>query len=774
MIGVVKDDGVGLDVTKDIGIDMEFNNTVFPADGAKIPGSFSMPLIVPGTKHNYKSLQYMHCLDIGGKQYDYENVSVLFKQNKILGGKLVFTKISSLRYEGTLIVNGFPLDVFSKSLKDIDYGPDVSLGADNIEMQGFIGVSHYHDNYGDAKLLDISLANGPDERALMFQFPAHSNPAFYAEPDSTDSPNPQYSGFVNFFEYHINTTPVNQLGPEGEGPNFNKHVVVPWLYLSFIVEQIFKSVGYTLRGSFFNDFALKKILMYNNYALDRRFGDDYGYVHASVAPAAEIPIELNDEPTTYYRIPFFEDATDDDSDVTGCWNNIGNAYVPPIADNYKIIVDLKISLTGGVAGHPFVMDITIYNDTTELHTDRIILDTDNFGSPWEYLYVKDVDCYISPLTGTEFFHADIRISSLITPLTGTHIWVEGSMVVRPEYAPVWNQWEQTVHLVNHVPDMQVDEFISELCSIFNLRIVPDVVNKTVTLEFAELVFGRRLLSDSGNEEYFSNYIDLTAKADVVYDAEPPRFKRRKFQFNWDKEPLAENNFKPIPPGATVHQYNRYSQISIIPIGSYNVGDFIFVRSDNRYYKVNLDLTTGLKKIEPYTDAHYPYTKGVGETVEHSVSITPVLMGHFIPGFDFLMPRFNERGTSTAFEDTGINDFGAKLAFWHGIEHFSGLVDNTLCTSIGRTCKFGTPFTAYGLLWGEERSLNVAYWNVWEDFEQDTELVYRNIKFDINDIADFNFSKMWRIDQVDYIGKRVRAPIRGEGVGLCDCEMYRVI
>ncbi len=779
MISIQKDDGEMLDVAKGISVDMEFNNPCFPADGATIPGSFSMPITLPGTKHNHKALKYLHRLDISGKTYDYDNVSILFRHTKKLEGKLVFSKLSQLRYEGNLVVNGFPLDVFGKSLKDVNYGNDVIIG-DIYNSTGIIDSvreTHQSKSYGEAKLSDITLYSIGDERPLMFQFPMHSNPAFYADADSTDSPNPQYCGFVNLYDNGPGTTPINQLGPEGEGPNYNKHVLVPWLYVSFVLERIFASIGYTLNGSFFTDYALKKLLLYNNYALDKTFGEGYAYVHASTAGPVQIPVENNVFITDpFLRIPFFNNTENEDTDVNNRWSNIGNIYNPPLADDYQIILDIIFTQDGLIGTANWMVEVSIDNGTTVLFSELLVIAPADLPT---YQYIKDITCYLPAVTPGDYFHANIRVANIDLPVAD--FYVQGSFIVRPTYAPVWNQFNGRVKLVNHVPDMKVDDFINNLCKMFNLRIVPDVNNKAVTLEFAELIFGRRVNSQTGAATYHNNIKDYTAKAQVIYDAEPPRLKRRLFQFDWTNEPLADGNFKKLPDGATLFIYGSMpNYIGVLPV-THAVGDFIYLENENRYYTISIDETTGIKSLQHYSDGHYPFTYGTGETLEHTIGITPVLMGHFT-NYNILLPRFNERGSSTEFDDTGVNDFGAKIGFWDGLRHYGGSTFFPLCSSVGKgPIGVGSQYIGYSLCFGEipysivpRNSLNATYWQMWEEFEQNTELVYRNILFDINDVADFNFAKMWRIDQVDYIAKRVKAPFTDTGLQLCETELYRVM
>jgi hypothetical protein len=778
MISVVNGNGDKLDVAKDIQVDMEFNNPCFPADGATIPGSFSMPIVLPGTKHNHKSLQYLHRLDVSGKVYDYDNVSVLFRNNKILQGKLVFSKLSQLRYEGNLVVNGFPLDIFGKSLREINYGNDVNIGAGNpLQVVGTVAATHDYKYYGATRVMDITPYNGTDQRPLMFQFPMHSNPSFYADEGSTDSPNPQYCGFVNLYDNGPATTPINMLGPEGEGPNYNKHVLVPWLYVSFILERIFASIGYTLNGSFINDYALKKLLLYNNYALDKTYGDGYAYVHASTAGPVQFPIENNVIPTDpFSRIPFFRDYLDEDTDVNNRWSNIGHIYTPSIEDDYQIILDIQFLLDGPVTTANWFIEINIMNGTTVLFNELLVLAP---GDVHQYEYLKDLTCYLAAVTPGDYFFAEIRVSNTDLPIAD--FYVEGSFIVKPTYAPVWNQYNPTIKLVNHVPDMKVDDFISNLCKLWNLRIVPDVANKSVSLEFAELIFGLRVNSVNGAKSYFSNVKDYTAKAQAIYDAEPPRLKRRLFQFDWSNEPLADGNFKKLPDGSTLFKYGSYAVYIGVPMIVHNIGDFVYIENQNRYYTVALDESTSQKILVHYSDGHFPFTLGTGETIEHTVSITPVLMGDFT-NYGILLPRFNERGSSTEFDDTGINEFGAKLAFWDGLRHYGAGIFFPLCTSIGKgPTGVGSLFTGYSICFGDIpysvvpiNSINSTYWSMWEDFEQNTELVYRNILFDINDVADFNFAKMWRIDHIDYIAKRVKAPFTDDGILMSECELYRVM
>lgn len=93
-----------------------------------------------------------------------------------------------------------------------------------------------------------SLAANPDPLTAKFCFPKIDNTAFYG----TNGGSIGYSGFVNNYSGGAYTA-----GPK-----------VPMFFLRYVLKRIGEICGMTIKGSFFDDVRLQRLILYNTFSLD--------------------------------------------------------------------------------------------------------------------------------------------------------------------------------------------------------------------------------------------------------------------------------------------------------------------------------------------------------------------------------------------------------------------------------------------------------------------------------------------------------------------------
>jgi hypothetical protein len=96
---------------------------------------------------------------------------------------------------------------------------------------------------------------GPGDK---YAFPMVRNTHFYGDP-SSETANKQYVGYVNYYDGgYKHNSPGQPL----------KYTLCPMLFLSFALEKIFASFGYTVEGDFLQHPAVVRMLIYSLQSLD--------------------------------------------------------------------------------------------------------------------------------------------------------------------------------------------------------------------------------------------------------------------------------------------------------------------------------------------------------------------------------------------------------------------------------------------------------------------------------------------------------------------------
>jgi hypothetical protein len=110
-------------------------------------------------------------------------------------------------------------------------------------------------NCGDIrdKMLDAAQSSYPTYNYTFFPV---KNPDFYSDKNAT------YNGYINYY------SGGKFVGNSLDGAGFFAYNICPFLYLQFVLKAAFNASGLNIAGNILSDADFKKIVIYNNYALD--------------------------------------------------------------------------------------------------------------------------------------------------------------------------------------------------------------------------------------------------------------------------------------------------------------------------------------------------------------------------------------------------------------------------------------------------------------------------------------------------------------------------
>jgi hypothetical protein len=240
----IRINGQSLDLYPDTALTFEQNNPVFQQEvGAE---GYSYPIDIPASDRNRIIFGFIDDLQSTTDFQDYP--SELIADNAPKKGVFSILKASQSRFTGSLYLGLFDKKVLDKSLKDLNLG-------------GIRTIADMVTHANSLKTKDV------DEADYVF-FPI-LNTKFYNEGNAD---RPDFIGTINnyqsgsFVNWSIETNTDDPMSPFDYILNTN--CLVPFPYLIYVLRQIASELGKTLTGSFCYHAEMKKLTIYNTYALD--------------------------------------------------------------------------------------------------------------------------------------------------------------------------------------------------------------------------------------------------------------------------------------------------------------------------------------------------------------------------------------------------------------------------------------------------------------------------------------------------------------------------
>lgn len=464
------------------------------------------------------------------------------------------------------------------------------------------------------------------------QFQCIYNPSFYGDANESFSGvmNDYADGFIDDIPNHTN--------------------IVPQLYLLYIIVKLFESQAYAANGNVLDDTYLQKATLYNNFAIDK-VESVYFYAEA-----------YDDIVLSTYEILWDTNIVDPQSNYTASTGN----YRATSAGTYKIDLNITSHLYDDGGDLSFIAflvieilydDVVIRQHVQVAHTPedpvRVILTHNHTVT----------SATINRDFSVRIFYTDDETTPYVSFVD------EGNITIVNEDVTELNAFGDTINYKNHVPNMDVKNFLKEFYNAFKILPFFDHRKKTV-----ELVFLRDLLESTKQKDLSEGLVKNTLK---VY-ANTYEGLTFKFDFQGPDNNL-DNNF--IEPETLTGTIAKFAQLPVRP----TLGDIYFITNLNAYYKYSYtepeeETDPGIYSWLPWGDKHPEVIYDDGKK-PITTALAPMLMRcHKHPTTYNLrnMPSVDATGTSEAF---GVeNDFPLRVMFYTGLSQLGNLTEYPLAST----------------------------------------------------------------------------------------------
>lgn len=612
MIELISSNNVALVLDPKTKIRVEWNSAIFNEDS--IQGDIVYWFDIPMYPTNVKELGHANIPGMSNK------VRVLDFTLKLLGsismtGKLIVSTVTD-KFRCSFTTNN--LQAYKeKLLNTISFGSSISLGSTQQDV-----IDH-----ADGKKTQTYPSTN-------YVFPVIKNEELYGDD------NPAYVGYMNHYDFENSEYYQNYLDApdeDEEAPDgiINKYPLVPQFFLQFVLDKLFTAIGYDHFGDFITGTNYQQLLLFNAFCLDDNL-DNYWieFSGGSKVSGYEVLLEFSNRS--------YGSAMSGSSHYQMTLQHVGwhqfKFKMWCHADSVTHDLISNLSCDGEGTGKGFSNVVTIPHE--ECLNDEIV----------ENIHTVYVD-------------ADMIGLKVTFGINNTAYWdvvdAEASMVNISQTN--LNRYAKTLYPENHIPAVQINEFLNGLRKFWQMAIIMDSQNAQ-----AEFLFLKDLFDTKS--------VDFTDKIAKGQELESINDKTITVDFDWDKD----DNF------LDTNQYNDqgdFDQYLDLPT-SRDIADIATMNPANAIYKVfYIDFQNIWKR---FTDIDQKCTYGDGdETDEIEINIHPTFMTGYIHSetrgesqFLFAIPMVNKQGKSKMFNSENDEDPVLKLMDWQAMGDFEKLDENT--------------------------------------------------------------------------------------------------
>jgi len=550
-----------------------------------------------------------------------------------------------------------------------------SSNAKTIQLEMYIGSGLFYDlienknlpEFFDVDLSYLSIVKHAEAQillaypAVIHNFPSIYNPKFY------DDKNENFGGIIN----HFVTVTFYDL------KNSN-NTLIPQLYLLYIIKRIFEYLEYSVSGAVLEDAMLKKAMIYNNYALDEI--ETKYFVRAT--QTAQEEIQASGE-----IIPIDDDSTGDNEDADSCWNTTTYKYTTKEEEIHNCKLNIK------AYHYDYDTDQTV---TFVPYVDGV---AQNSLAVHYYVAAADFKTWITrepefsiPISAVQA-SSNVLIHFVVEfyDTTGQTVGVikEGLLTINQVTASNVNRFKNSINYKNHVPDIDINEFLNEFYITAQILPVFDHKQRKV-----ELIFLDDLIKSNKQETFDDGLVKDTLK---VYKND---YAGLKFNFDFQgPDDLLTDNFIDVTEDIITGTVETYNLLPACPVNS-----IYFVTSLNCYYKYVYDEETETSDWVAYSDNYLPYILDDGEK-PIKTKLAPMLM-RCIKDFTNVsrnLPSISAPGTSLIYDLQ--NDFPLRIMFYYGIDLSETLYSYPLASTT-KLSTLGDTILTINWQWDE---ITVRYW-----------------------------------------------------------------
>ncbi len=229
----LKIDNKFVDLPNDFSITMNLKSPIFGEIG-----SYSYPFLIPTTPRNAIIFNFGHRVESTTNPYLERQGEFFWNGLSLFSGTVKLKVLNSKTYEGTIFEGEGDFYYLRKtlSLQDVDFG--------HLYFSWEVFRRDYINGCANTTFPDRNIA-----------FPRILDETYFEEGPITD----QEFRYFNYYENGLVCKPYNPQFPIDEG------VIVPMLYLRFVLTKIFEYLNYSFVDSFFsNDVSFNSLVLYNS------------------------------------------------------------------------------------------------------------------------------------------------------------------------------------------------------------------------------------------------------------------------------------------------------------------------------------------------------------------------------------------------------------------------------------------------------------------------------------------------------------------------------
>lgn len=587
---------------------------VFP-DPTKdnLPNSVVQWFNIPAIQENDEILNFVKYIEISNKIRVYENV---------------YLEASGISKKGTLIVKS----------------------ATNGSYKVSITFNPFSQNFKDTLLQKLDLATyslGSDTDAIIATAKSYSQ----LEYPNTDMVFPMINmgnfygtdineSFLYFINYYLNGAFLKNIEVLDQSGNIN--CLVPHFYLLSALEAIFSEVDYNVSGKFFEDTDIMKLIIFNNYALDKL---RFNYVVKTWTTSVK---QILRPPSALGYIGLW---TDEETDNDNCYDPVNGIYEFKAGGSYNIDINMQANLlidfASGYLRGSFAIKLSFSSSSIEDITFPYYFDQYHLGLPFNISESVNLFLDSSEINSTVTFF--VNGMGIPYHLENGEIVEDPSEDVSFSYENVVidivpfsynnkNVFEPSVSMQNHLPNISVSEFVNNLVKLYSLAVFTDENNNI------EFTFWKDILANN-------NLLDLTEY--YIKDSDELEVYKNIYAL---KMPFSDDEIdKRAIDGYTVLNEILREDIPVITKDN----QVYYLKDLNRWIMSYFDFTTNTFWWKPYRDNFKNINDENSAAKDIEIKVNTLQM-HF-EGY----PVSLLSGSSPEF-GLGKTDFPFKLLFYHGI------------------------------------------------------------------------------------------------------------
>ncbi len=292
-------------------------------------GNYSYPFKIPYTPKAAILMGFRNRVENTGDPYRVDQGSFAWNGIDIFSGSVKMKILNSKRFEGSLYEgNGdFNYNVKNKNLNNFDFG-QLSFANEQDALSWINACRNFV---------------YPDRPCA---FPEIFNDKYFVDP--------VYVGMKKLNCYNRNNDLIEALSETNE-----RGAIVPMLYLKYILEKLFRGLGYSLNDSFFITYpSFNKVVMYNSVSCNNEVDGFFPYYLSELLFNYHLPfIKLSDFISgleTMFNIRFFVNNTTRDIRILPIGVVLNNSQYCEFSKN---IVSISTELDEQLLGYKLKMEI---------------------------------------------------------------------------------------------------------------------------------------------------------------------------------------------------------------------------------------------------------------------------------------------------------------------------------------------------------------------------------------------------------------------------------